>query len=437
MATTIKIKNSVTATTTPTSLVQGEVAINVTDKKVWVGNAATTPIQIVGAGTTGNAAGSNTQVQYNSSGSFAGDADFTFNGTTVTMANDASISGLTVGKGGGALSTNTAVGNGALAATNTNGFNVAIGQYAFNANTTGQGGVAIGSGALQNNTTGNNNTATGINSLLYNTTGQYSSAFGTASLQSNTTGSNNVACGYGALQNNTTASDNTAVGYQALYNSNTNDNAAFGQQAATAVTTGVANTAIGRGALLALTTGSYNTAVGNVANNFGTTGSYTVAVGYNTYPNAATDSYCFMIGAAGGTQGKGSNTGVLNVYNGSSFGSIYQGNNSASWATTSDQRLKKNIVDNKIGLDAINAIQVRNFEYRTKDEITELNNKNVIDIKGVQIGVIAQELQAILPDCVKTESSGVMSVDTTNLTWYLINAVKELKAEIDQLKGAK
>ena len=28
-----------------------------------------------------------------------------------------------------------------------------------------------------------------------------------------------------------------------------------------------------------------------------------------------------------------------------------------------------------------------------------------------------------------------MSVDTTNLTWYLVNAIKELKAEIDLLKG--
>jgi hypothetical protein len=34
--------------------VQGEVAINVTDKKVWVGNAATTPVQLLGTGASGN-----------------------------------------------------------------------------------------------------------------------------------------------------------------------------------------------------------------------------------------------------------------------------------------------------------------------------------------------------------------------------------------------
>jgi hypothetical protein len=53
MPTTIKLKNSVTTTSVPSSLVQGEVAINITDKKVWVGNAATTPIQLLGGGADG------------------------------------------------------------------------------------------------------------------------------------------------------------------------------------------------------------------------------------------------------------------------------------------------------------------------------------------------------------------------------------------------
>jgi hypothetical protein len=35
-------------------LAQGEVAINVTDKKVWVGNAATTPVQLLGTGSDGS-----------------------------------------------------------------------------------------------------------------------------------------------------------------------------------------------------------------------------------------------------------------------------------------------------------------------------------------------------------------------------------------------
>jgi hypothetical protein len=66
MTTTVKLKNSVTTTNAPISLQQGEVAINITDKKVWVGNAATTPVQLLGTG----ANGSFTNLEY--SGTFTG-----------------------------------------------------------------------------------------------------------------------------------------------------------------------------------------------------------------------------------------------------------------------------------------------------------------------------------------------------------------------------
>jgi hypothetical protein len=65
MATTIKLKNSVTTTAAPSSLVQGEVAANITDKKVWIGDASSSPVQILGAGapvsgTTGTFTGNTT-----------------------------------------------------------------------------------------------------------------------------------------------------------------------------------------------------------------------------------------------------------------------------------------------------------------------------------------------------------------------------------------
>ena len=98
MPTDIKLKNSVTATNAPTSLQQGEVAINITDKKMWVGNAATTPVQIVGTGSGGGgAAGSNTQVQFNSSGALAGSANLTFSGTILTATGFAGPINGTVG----------------------------------------------------------------------------------------------------------------------------------------------------------------------------------------------------------------------------------------------------------------------------------------------------------------------------------------------------
>ena len=120
---------------------------------------------------------------------------------------------------------------------------------------------------------------------------------------------------------------------------------------------------------------------------------------------------------------------------------MYAGNNSASWSTTSDRRIKKNIVINTTGLDKINQIIVRNFEYRTEDEIikdspelSDVVKSAVVNKEGVQLGVIAQEIESILPDVVKTQSTGVKSVDPDNLTWYLVNAIKELSTEVTTLK---
>jgi hypothetical protein len=42
--------------------------------------------------------------------------------------------------------------------------------------------------------------------------------------------------------------------------------------------------------------------------------------------------------------------------------------------------------------------------------------------------VIAQELQEVCSDCVKLEASGVLAVDSDNLFWHMVNAIKDLKA---------
>jgi len=93
MATTIVLKNSVTTTNAPSSLTQGEVAVNVTDKKVWVGNAATTPIQLLGSGADGvfssvtDTGLTNTRVTYAGTGGLLKDsANITTDGTTLTAA---------------------------------------------------------------------------------------------------------------------------------------------------------------------------------------------------------------------------------------------------------------------------------------------------------------------------------------------------------------
>ena len=95
--------------------------------------------------------------------------------------------------------------------------------------------------------------------------------------------------------------------------------------------------------------------------------------------------------------------------------------------------MKKDIVDNTSGLDVLKQIQVRNFKYRSQDEIEDSSIKNQA-IEGhngtTQIGVIAQELESILPDAVVTNSdTTVKTVEGDSIKWYLVNAVKELSAK--------
>ena len=351
----------------------------------------------------------------------------------------------------------------------------ALGYRSLYTQDSGYFNTAIGVQAAYNLTSGNSVTAVGHKALFTNGIGEGSTALGFNALYSNSTASNNVGVGYQALYSNATSTESTAVGYKALYNSvgttGYGANTACGHLALTGLTTGYQNAAFGFQAGKAITGTRYNyTAIGFNALVNATTGYSCTALGSGAGEKATTAANSIYLGTQAGTSGTGHTTGDSGIYIGSTAtssaggaiselvispgqnvatgkgnytgfifadtgGLIYQGNNSASWATTSDRRLKKNIVDNNIGLEKLTQIQVRNFEYRVADEITELPQNQAIQKTGVQLGVIAQELQAVLPECVKTESTGVLSVDADNLTWYMINAIKELKAEVDSLKS--
>jgi len=70
--------------------------------------------------------------------------------------------------------------------------------------------------------------------------------------------------------------------------------------------------------------------------------------------------------------------------------------------------------------------QVRGVSYEFKDQQKYA--------KGPQVGVIAQELQKVFPELVRTDANGSLSVNYSQLTGVLIQAVKEQQQEIDLLK---
>jgi hypothetical protein len=398
-------------------------------------------------------------------------------------------------QGNTAAAANTAVGYGVLQL-NSGTFNTAIGVQAMYSNSTGYQDTAIGVAALLANTTGYYNAATGLDALRFNTTGYANSAHGYAALYSNTTtccntavgtqalvnsnvGGNNCnggACandafGYQAMYNNTVGYQNEAFGYQAAYsNAGGIDNSAFGYKALYANAGGCPsaagclpygfgnsafgsgalsstnctsacgssslsaslNSAFGGGALQANTTGSGNTAVGFDALSSNTTGSDLTCIGINCNASGGV-SNATAIGAhalveqsnslvLGGTGDHAVNVGI-GTTRPSNILTIGRGAGhpvSDSWETYSSRRWKTNIhpLGNALG----KVEQLRGVSYDLKDSGRH------------EIGVIAEEVGAVVPEVVTFEENGkdARGVDYSRLTALLIEATKEQQALIHE-----
>jgi trimeric autotransporter adhesin len=323
------------------------------------------------------------------------------------------------------------------------GDSVAVGDYAHQgtADTYAYRNTAIGFKAMQGVISSSECVAIGYQAGMGASTSGRTIAIGGDALKvatANNTGT--IAIGYGALRSATINNSNTAIGMlsQGVATAG-NANVSLGMYSFSALTVAYQNTAIGNNSAQHQTTGRNTVALGYLSGQVLTTGYNNIYIGVDTHASANNVDNEIVIGSKRDGYntvdivGKGSSTGFIAP---GLTGAVYQGNNSASWATTSDRRIKKNIEDNNTGLEAIKQIQVRNFEYRTQDEITDFENPASAAVRkeGIQLGVIAQEIETILPDVVKEESTGVKSVNPDNITWYLVNAVKELSAQVEELK---
>lgn len=120
-----------------------------------------------------------------------------------------------------------------------------------------------------------------------------------------------------------------------------------------------------------------------------------------------------------------------------------------SWAVFSDARLKTNVTDYQEGLDFLMQVRTVNFSYN--DKMEEIWGENKIEKNKIYQGVIAQELQKIAPDMVRSvtlnaasgddvdpstaPSESFLEVDPNKFTYALINAVKEQQTIINNLKS--
>lgn len=101
---------------------------------------------------------------------------------------------------------------------------------------------------------------------------------------------------------------------------------------------------------------------------------------------------------------------------------------------SSDRSLKDNIIIIPDSLTKVNQINGVYFDWNDK-YIAERGGADGYFIRKHDIGVIAQEIEAVLPEAVGTRSNGIKAVNYEKIIPLLIEAIKELSAEIEKLKN--
>jgi hypothetical protein len=103
-------------------------------------------------------------------------------------------------------------------------------------------------------------------------------------------------------------------------------------------------------------------------------------------------------------------------------------NDIVAYGSPSDKRLKENIKPIESALDKVSKLQGVTFDWKKSDSI--------LDIKE-DIGFIAQDVQKVIPELVRENEDGMLSMRHQGIAPILLEAIKELKAEIEELKKHK
>jgi hypothetical protein len=96
-----------------------------------------------------------------------------------------------------------------------------------------------------------------------------------------------------------------------------------------------------------------------------------------------------------------------------------------TWAVLSDERTKTDIQPMTGTLDRL--LQLRGHAYSYKPEFVE----NGRALPGTQIGLVAQEVEAVFPDWISTGPDGMKQVTERSTTALMVEALRDLRAEKD------
>ena len=154
----------------------------------------------------------------------------------------------------------------------------------------------------------------------------------------------------------------------------------------------------------------------------GTTSTTADEGGLVLIPQTSSVSHMYIGHATGTASG---NPYMYFRYGSGNIGSITQsGTTAVLYNTSSDQRLKDNIVDAPSASDDIDAIQVRSFDWKA-------------DGSHQKYGMIAQELQSVAPEAVSGDATEeeMMGVDYSKLVPMMLKEIQSLRARVAQLEG--
>ena len=138
----------------------------------------------------------------------------------------------------------------------------------------------------------------------------------------------------------------------------------------------------------------------------------------------------FYVSASGNTYARGWISSSANYY---SFGLVgtdgplyTKGGKITNVNPSSDERLKTGIQSVTYGLNEVSNLNPVTF-YWTEEASKHDRNK--------KYGFIAQQVASHMPDLVSTDKDGYYNLDTFSMIPILVKAIKDLKAEVDELKS--
>ena len=281
---------------------------------------------------------------------------------------------------------------------------------------------------------GTNNTCLGAIAGRFMLTGEQNTIVGSqASDNNDITGNENVVLGFATAQKLTSGSENTILGSgAAITGPITGSNNVFvGRRAAYSMGSAAANTIIGHQAGYYLSSGSQNTGVGKGALTNVTSGTNHTTLGYTAGDEITTGTNCIAIGFAAGSGSSPrqmtTNSNEIVIGSNAIVGAYIR----VAWTTGSDKRDKINFNNVPHGLDFVNKLKPTSYDLRKERDSDETIGKR-------KYGFIAQEileLEGDNPVIIDNSDENKLALQDSNLIPILVNAIQELKAEIELLKS--